>query len=237
MKKLEISRLMDDYRDDEFFPEGGSTADVEAVKKLVLAKAAPAKKRRPRFAQVLLAAALAVGCALCVACIGPNLPMQVYHMVTGGSAQIQLDATGQYYTYISLEDVGTPIVLEDGRLWLDLDGGRTDVTDLINEETPYIVTGEDPETGLKSYLIVGGTPEDYGWHVWMEMPLGDYSGGGWNSYTTYCKIDGELVEYNEWRASLPYGEDETIPGELIPKTVNVNKPWFENGDAQLHLWD
>ena len=36
MKRLEVSKLMDDYVDDEFFPEGGETADVQAVKDLSL---------------------------------------------------------------------------------------------------------------------------------------------------------------------------------------------------------
>ena len=69
MKRLEISKLMDEYEDNEFFPEGGSTADVEAVKNMVLAKVAPAEKKRrmPRFAQVMLAAALAMGLNLSTA--------------------------------------------------------------------------------------------------------------------------------------------------------------------------
>ena len=71
MKRLEISKLMDEYVDTEFFPEGGGTADLQAVKARVLARAEPAKKRpRPHLKTVLIAAALAAVGVLCVAAGG-----------------------------------------------------------------------------------------------------------------------------------------------------------------------
>ena len=235
MKRLEISRLMDEYEDNEFFPQGGETADLQAVKARVLAQAAPAKRRRMPLKMTLLAAALAVGCVLCIAAAGPLT--QLYRMVSGDSVLIQTDPTGQYYLHISWKDINTPIMLEDGRLWLVLADERIDVTDLIDEDTPYILEGEDPDSGLKNYLIVGGTPEDYGWQIWMEMPLGGYSGGGWNTYTTYYDVDGELVEYHKWNAENHSTDGNPLPSELVPDTVIVNKPWYDAADAQLGLWD
>ena len=235
MKRLEVSKLMDEYVDDEFFPEGGETADVQAVKDRVLAQAAPAKRRRAPLKMVLLAAALGVAGLLCIAAAGPLT--QLYHMVSGDSMLIQTDPTGQHYLHISWQDTSTPIVLEDGRLWLVVGDERTDVTDLIDENTPYIVEGEDPDSGLKNYLIVGGTPEDYGWQIWMEMPLGGYSGGGWNTYTTYYDVDGKLIEYHVWNAENHSIDGEPLPSELVPDTVVVNKPWYDAADAQLGLWD
>lgn len=235
MKRLEVSKLMDEYVDNEFFPEGGETADVQAVKDRVLAQAAPAKRRKTPLKMVLLAAALGVAGLLCIAAAGPLT--QLYHMVSGDSMLIQTDPTGQYYLHISWQDTSTPIVLEDGRLWLVVGDERTDVTDLIDENTPYIVEGEDPDSGLKNYLIVGGTPEDYGWQIWMEMPLGGYSGGGWNTYTTYYDVDGKLIEYHVWNAENHSIDGEPLPSELVPDTVVVNKPWYDAADAQLGLWD
>ena len=86
MKRLRISELMDEYTDDEFFPQGGETADLQAVKDRVLAKAAPAKKRRAPLKMALLAAALAVASVLCIAA---GLPTTVYHLVTGGIITVQ----------------------------------------------------------------------------------------------------------------------------------------------------
>lgn len=235
MKRLEVSKLMDEYVDNEFFPEGGETADVQAVKDRVLAQAAPAKRRKTPLKMVLLAAALGVAGLLCIAATGPLT--QLYHMVSGDSMLIQTDPTGQHYLHISWQDTSTPIVLEDGRLWLVVGDERTDVTDLIDENTPYIVEGEDPDSGLKNYLIVGGTPEDYGWQIWMEMPLGGYSGGGWNTYTTYYDVDGKLIEYHVWNAENHSIDGEPLLSELVPDTVVVNKPWYDAADAQLGLWD
>lgn len=235
MKRLEISRLMDEYVDGEFFPQGGETADLQALKDRVLAKAAPARKRRKPLKMVLLAAALAAVSVLCIAAAGPLT--QLYHMVSGDSLLIQTDPTGQHYLRISWNDISNPLVLEDGRLWLVLGDERTDVTDLIDENTPYIVEGVDPDSGLKNYLIVGGTPEDHGCQIWTEMPLGGYSGGGWNTYTTYYDVDGKLIEYHEWNAENHSIDGEPLPSELVPDTVFVNKPWYDAADAQLGLWD
>lgn len=235
MKRLEISKLMDEYVDGEFFPQGGSALDSGAVKDRVLAKAAPARKRRKPLKMVLLAAALAAVSVLCIAAAGPLT--QLYHMVSGDSLLIQTDPTGQHYLRISWNDISNPLVLEDGRLWLVLGDERTDVTDLIDENTPYIVEGVDPDSGLKNYLIVGGTPEDHGYQIWTEMPLGGYSGGGWNTYTTYYDVDGKLIEYHEWNAENHSIDGEPLPSELVPDTVFVNKPWYDAADAQLGLWD
>ena len=77
MKRLEISRLMDEYVDNEFFPQGGKTADTQAVKDRVLAQAAPAKRRRkPTLKMALLAVVL-------VLLVGAGLPEKIYRLVTG----------------------------------------------------------------------------------------------------------------------------------------------------------
>ena len=134
MKRLEVSKLMDDYVDDEFFPEGGETADVQAVKDRVLAQAAPAKRRRAPLKMVLLAAALAAGAVLCIAA---SLPTTVFHLVTGGVITVQHGPDG-YHSYDFSQDGAQDLVLlEGGRLWLNLKGERTDITDLIDTETPY----------------------------------------------------------------------------------------------------
>lgn len=225
MKRLEISRLMDEYTDNEFFPQGGESANTQAVKDRVLAKAAPAKRRRMPLKMVLLAAALALVSVLCIAAA---LPMIAYHQVDGSSVVVQTD--GDHYLYIGHDESEweKPVVLEDGRLWLVAGGRRIDVTDLIDEETPYIVEGEDSDSGLKSYLIVGGTPGDFGWELWSELPLGDYTGGGWNSYKTYATIDGVDYLYNDLT------EEELA---LATDIFTVNNKWCENGREMLHLWD
>jgi len=216
---------MDDYQDNEFFPEGGGAADAQAVKDLVLAQAAPAKKRRmPPLTKVLIAAALAAGCVLCIAA---GLPTRVYHLVTGGIVTIQYGPNGYVSTDFSQDAAQGIVVLEDGRLWLNLNGDHTDITDLIDAETPYVVESTDPETGLSGCLIAGGTPEDFGWAYWQEAEDGRLFGGGSGGcYTSYCTIDGETYALQELT--------EEQWDMIDPNShYDVWRPWYLNGVEQL----
>ena len=51
---------------------------------------------------------------------------------------------------------------EAGRLWFVADGQHIDITDRINESTPYIYSSEDDE-GNRTVVVVGGEPERCGW--------------------------------------------------------------------------
>ena len=165
MKRLEISRLMDEYTDTEFFPEGGSAADADAVKARVLAQAAPAQKApMPRKKKALLAAALA---AALVVLIGAGFPYIQYRLVDG---LLSFEQTSNGWA-TSFSPNLHAVKLEDGRLYFNQgDGQRVDITDLMNEETPYIYDGSDPDDGMKYYIIMGGTPESYGFLEWVQTP-------------------------------------------------------------------
>ena len=168
MKRLKISSLMDEYTDTEFFPTGGSVADSEAVKERVLAQvnvsASAKKKQTPRKKKVLLAAALA---AAMVLLMGAGYPFFQRQLVKG-SLTFGQEAAGRYVSYV---ESCTIVQEENGRLFFaSEDGQRVDITDLVSEETPYIYDGSDPDTGLTYYIIMGGTPECYGWLTWISMP-------------------------------------------------------------------
>ena len=74
------------------------------------------------------------------------------------------------------DEQGNPVILslEQDRLWLVARGQRLDVTDQVDEKTPYVDTWWDEEDTLH-YVIVGGTTEDYGWFEGIK--LADGSGG------------------------------------------------------------
>ncbi len=230
MKRLEISRLMDEYEDNEFFPQGGETADLQAVKARVLAQAEPAKKRpRPHLKTVLIAAALA---AVGVLCVAAGLPMMTYQLFTGGTMVADVEMSGpNRHIYYDLRNAfpEDPLVLEDGRLWLVLNGERTDITDRIDMETPYIVEHTDPETGLSSSLIL-----DFGWCLWQQLPnQGGYSAYGYNHRVTHFVYDG--VAY-EW----PYGDN--LDESLLSKSNDwedvkiVWQPWCEKGEQEAQVF-
>ena len=224
MKRLEISRLMDEYVDDEFFPQGGETADVQAVKDRVLAKAGPAKRRRAPLKMVLLAAALAVGAVLCIAA---SLPTTVFHLVTGGTVTVQRGPDGYESYDFSNQFPTDPVVSESGRLWLVIGDERTDITGLIDMETPYILEHTDPDNGLSNYLIVGGTPEDFGYCSYQETPSGGFAGGGTGGcYTSYSTIDGTPYDV---RDLTPDQYEQRDPGGDYDEW----RPWYLNAIEQL----
>ena len=118
--------------------------------------------------------------AACLVLAGWSYGEQIIHLLSGG--QVIRGGTGGagYGTVImsdGYDENGNPTIisLEDGRLWFVAGGQRVDVTDQVDEETPYVYTATDEEGNLH-YIIVGGTPEDYGWFEGVKTP--DGSGGG-----------------------------------------------------------
>lgn len=166
MKHLEISKLMDEYQDHEFFPEGEPAGGVEAVKARVLARTkAPAGKGRLSGRKKLF---LVAGLAAALVLMGAGLPY-LQHRLVSGELFFQQTANGRitglvHYGPSLLEE-------EDGRLFFNQDDGqRLDITDLISEEMPYIFDGSDLDSGKVYYIIAGGTPECYGYLEWIIVP-------------------------------------------------------------------
>lgn len=226
MRRFEISRLMDEYTDNEFFPQGGETADLQAVKARVLAQAAPAKKRRlPPLKAALLAAALGVMGLLCIAA------------AVGGPVVRYLSGASYENGIFDGRDTVPPMMVEDGRVWFIADGQHTDITDLIDANTPYLYTYTDPETMAVTYTAVGGTVEDLGWFEYAPWN-NEYGDAGWvgeNFYTKYDIIDG-----------VAYSSDELTPeqeaylhslGEWLIDIVY--QPWALSAAHQIGIgsWD
>ena len=215
MNRIRISKLMDEYTDTEFFPEGGSAVSSEAVKEQVLASAKlqTKKKQMPRKKKVLLAASLAAAMVLLMAAGYPFFQ----HLLVNGSLSFQQTADGRV---VSFEQNGPLMEVEDDRLYfVPEEGQRIDITDLVSEETPYIYDGGDPDTELTYYIIMGGTPECYGWLTWIRTPNpfddGDAPAVDEDGfYTVYdCSINNEsgLMGYGgmgigalEWNDSMDH---------------------------------
>ena len=166
MKELRISELMDGYRDDEFYPEGGRTADVDGVTARVLEQlpaAAPAKHKMPRRRKLLLAGALA---AVMAVLVGAGFPY-IQHQLANGTLSFEQTPDSKIYSWKS---TGPMFDMEDGRLFFLPNGERIDITDQISEDTPYIYDNSDPDAGVTDYVILGGTLENLGAFEWVVTP-------------------------------------------------------------------
>lgn len=184
------------------------------------------KRRMPRAGKFILAAALAVGCVLSIAA---GLPAQVYHFLSGGSAVVEPGNGEAYFTTGDAED--SPITVENGRLWFDADGQKTDITDQVDANTPYIYEHTDPDTEQKGYMVVGGTVEDYGWAEFFLTDDGTCSMLGENAWENMVPIDGKNIPMSE----LTDAQRDMLNADGGVPMVTVNRPWLDNALIQLDL--
>ena len=200
------------------------------------------KRRLPKAAKIVLAAALAVGCVLSIAA---GLPAQVYHFIGGGSVTVDPNTNTAYYD--RLDAVPPAEADENGRLWLTVDDQRLDITDKISEDTPYLYERTDPATGQKGYLLLGGTVDDFGWMEWFQMD-GDWfwhaencmrnqsnsfsvgQAGGVSSGTGTVVVEDPVPA-----ASGDVGyttQSESTVDDTVPYSIDF-RPWVQKGIDQL----
>lgn len=174
LKRIDLFQLMNAFQDEEFEPEEECFVDENKVKETVLTQVRW-KKRKGRTVLVLAAAL-----AACLVLAGWTYGERIYQFISGSQVTISGSAgmgSGTVTLSDGLDENGDPtiITLEEGRLWFVAGDQRVDVTDQVDEETPYIWT-QWLEDGSLHYIVVGGTPEDYGWFEGVTAP--DGSGGG-----------------------------------------------------------
>lgn len=200
------------------------------------------KRRMPRAGTIILAAALAVGALLSIAA---GLPARVYNFATGGQVYVSPDS---YYGSMTIDmaALSAPIRAEDGRLWFEADGRTVDITDKVDENTPYIYERTDPDTGEKGYVIVGGTVEDFGWAELfiIDGELNAVSGDNFS----VCLVrlsDGSEVDRNDltdeqWEQLVNQNGTNTDAeaGPISDGAIagrEVIHPWFQAALDQLGL--
>ena len=184
------------------------------------------KRRMPSVKVLVLAAALAVGCVLSIAA---GLPAQVYNFVAGGSAAF-LPGTGEGHFVYDGKGNG-PITVENGRMWFEADGEKTDITDRVDENTPYIYERTDPATGNKGYVVVGGVIGDYGWAEFFMTEDGSCSMLGENAWDYLVPIDGDQIPLSQ----LTDAQRDMLNADGGILTIPANRPWLDAALAQLGL--
>lgn len=184
------------------------------------------KRRMPKAAKLVLAAALAAGCVLSIAA---GLPAQVYNFVSGGVMTV-LPGTDQAFWDFRGENA-SPITVKDGRVWLEADGQKLDITGKTDENTPYILERTDPATGNKGWLVVGGSAEDLGWVELVQ--LGKSCSISGENFATPGSIDlDSLQDITNEDGTFTFDERAYV-GEIVESPVN--RPWLDKAMDELGL--
>ena len=214
MKEFEITELMREYTDDEFNIEGENAADTDKVLNSVMLQVKPKKKVKPLF-KALIAAAAAV--VLAVTATAATIVISGgYKTATG--LDVSYWAEGDYSGW-SISSNGehpvAPIELdENNRLVFTADGQNVDITDLVDDNTPYIYSYTNSE-GNACHVVVGGVLGDYGYIDLIPIQLQDGS-VGWN-----------VIGHNTHVSDEPLEEE--------PR--NKFSPWCIAALDQLDIWD
>ena len=206
-------------------------------------KRPPAKRKGPRpLRMALIAAALVAVGALCIAA---GVPYRVYNFFSGGTMTVMPAGNdvigGGSMTIAGIDD--SPLVLEGGRLWFVNGKERTDITDPIDGDTPYIYEHVDSATGYRGYVIMGGTVDDFGWAEYISMD-GNRGMTGINFATNYVILDGERFLSSELTddqleqirelTSIPPEKAADPPSQRL-QYETIYAPWLENAMTQLGI--
>lgn len=185
------------------------------------------KRRKPSVKALVLAAALAVGCVLSIAA---GLPAQVYNFLAGGQVVVQPDGASVDFALMGDEETG-PVTVENGRLMFNADGQKLDITDKVDESTPYVYEHTDPATGNKGYVVVGGTVDNYGWAEFFLTEDGTCSMMGDNAWDNMVPVDGKDIPLGQLTEDQIDALNES--DDNLMKTVN--RPWLDKAITQLGL--
>ena len=119
------------------------------------------QRRRLSYRKGWLVAVLAASLFL----VGAGSVVTIYNLVVG----FGVEQTEDYFSVNFSEGVA-PAVIENGRLWFVAAGEHIDITDIIDENTPYIYSTVNTRTNQPSYIIIGGTRDDFGYaEIWVNQ--------------------------------------------------------------------
>lgn len=201
--KVYISELMDNYTDSEFLIDGEQGADTDAVLRGVMKKVKP-KKQRLRLGVKLLVAAAVVTASVSFL-VAAGVPETVYNLLNGEVVILKENEMTVYMKKLMEDSIYR---IEDERIIFIADGQKLDITDMIDENTPYIYHTEVKDSHGKvhdDWIAVAGTIEHIGS---AETLLGDepyiYAKNGLY-YQFY--VDGEIIEMTSEGEIITYTKE------------------------------
>ena len=217
-KELDITKIMDDYTDNEFGIEGELAVDTEKAVGDLLAQVQPKKKKIKPLFKVLIAAAAAV----CLFAMVGFTYVTYEWSVAGSSVSLTHKGnTTEYHMVFDGEPLDHPVKLEDGRIIFTYEDEETDITDLIDEETPFIYTYTNPQ-GLESYIIVGGTVEDFGYAIVYDV------GNDFGFESFGVKYNNPDFDWDAWWEPYYNNDEMDFETGLRGEFEQSLRQWFVN---------
>ena len=143
--------------------------------------------RRICYTAACLVMLFAASNGICYAATGKSLVHTIIVMADGSNVEISEDDNSVTFTIEKTGDLSYTTA-ENGRLYLNLNNEKTDITDQCSETDYYRHDYTDSE-GNKHVLIAGGTVESYGWAEYIFNAEGKYIFNTMNIPTDEAKSD------------------------------------------------
>ena len=128
--------------------------------------------RHVGYAAACLVMLFAASNGICYAATGKSLVHTIIVMADGSNVEISEDDNSVTFTIEKTGDLSYTTA-ENGRLYLNLNDEKTDITDQCSE-TDYFRKDYTDSEGNKHVLIAGGTVESYGWAEYIFNAEGKY---------------------------------------------------------------
>lgn len=164
--------------------------------------------RRICYTAACLVMLFAASNGICYAATGKSLVHTIIVMADGSNVEISEDDNSVTFTIEKTGDLSYTTA-ENGRLYLNLNDEKTDITDQCSETDYYRHDYTDSE-GNKHVLIAGGTVESYGWAEYIFNAEGKYIFNTMNIPTDEAKSDETPVWFTKAEKDLGVDADALL---------------------------
>ena len=180
---------------------------------------------RPRRPIRILVTAAAVAAALTVGALATSGVFSRIPLLTGGQIEVSYGTgeDGSSYGRISKSTgkESCPVEIRDGVVWFTTETGEElDITGQFSETEPYVYSYTD-SVGARHDVVVGGTPENYGYFEYAYSEDGSFGGGA----GVYPDGDYSALHPPVWLAA--YREANGLPTPGGGQSADGELAWLE----------
>lgn len=195
---------------------------VEAQRAALASRCSPSKLEvtamtaKPRRPIRILITAAAVAAALTVGALAASGVLGRIPLLTGGQIEVSYgtrpDGSGYADISRSTDVENCPIEVRDGVVWFTTETGEElDITGQFSESEPYVYSYTD-SVGARHDVVVGGTPENYGYFEYAYSEDGSFGGGA----GVYPDGDYSALHPPVWLAAYQEANGLPTPGGRQP---------------------